>query len=168
MNMENKDRYLLITGASSGIGRCIAANLSTEFRVILSGRNEARLREVMALCTKDRRHLLFLLDLTKVQDIESSLSAFMTENNIEISQFVHCAGFVRLLPLRMTSLEVINTTLATNFLSAALLTKVLIQRNINHKALESVVFVSSNISNFGAKAFGPYAASKAALDSHCC
>jgi len=163
--MENKKNYILITGASSGIGRCLAINLSNRYNVILHGRNEERLQETRAVCCKDNEQLMFKFDLVKVGKLERSFSAFIAENNIEVAHFVHCAGFMKMLPLKMLTLETINITLATNVISAALMAKVLVQKKINNSALKSMVFVSSNISNFGAKAFSAYAASKGALDS---
>jgi len=163
--MENKKNYILITGASSGIGRCLAINLSNRYNVILHGRNEERLQETRAVCCKDNEQLMFKFDLVKVGELENSFSAFIAENNIEVAHFVHCAGFMKMLPLKILTLEIINTTLATNVISAALIAKMLVQRKINNSALKSIVFVSSNISNFGAKAFSAYAASKGALDS---
>ena len=47
--------------------------------------------------------------------------------------------------------------------STALITKTLVGRK-NQKALESAVFISSNISNFGAKAFSVYSSAKSGLD----
>jgi NAD(P)-dependent dehydrogenase (short-subunit alcohol dehydrogenase family) len=165
MIMENKKSYILLTGASFGIGRCLAINLSNDYNIILHGRNIERLQETKSLCCKDNSHLLFSLDLVKVDEIESVFSKFIIDNNIEVTHFVHCAGFMKMLPLKMVTIDNINTTFATNVISAMLLTKVLIQRKINNNSLKSVVFVSSNISNFGAKAFSVYAASKGALDS---
>ena len=163
--MEKKKSYILLTGASSGIGRCLAINLSTDYNVILHGRNLERLQETKSFCCKDNEHLIFSYDLVKVDKIESVFSAFIIENNIEVTHFVHCAGFLKMLPLKMVPIDTINTTLTTNVISAILLTKVVTHRKINNNALKSIVFVSSNISNFGAKAFSIYAASKGALDS---
>lgn len=163
--MEKKKSFILITGASSGIGRCLAINLSTDYNIILHGRNMERLQETKSLCCKDNEHLIFSYDLVKVDKIESVFSTFIIENNIEITHFVHCAGFMKMLPLKMVTIDTINTTLTTNVISAILLTKVITHRKINSDALKSIVFVSSNISNFGAKAFSIYAASKGALDS---
>ena len=163
--MEKKKSYILLTGASSGIGRCLAINLSTDYNVILHGRNLERLQETKSFCCKDNEHLIFSYDLVKVDKIESVFSAFIIENNIEVTHFVHCAGFMKMLPLKMVTIDTINTTLTTNVISAILLTKVVTRRKINNNALKSIVFVSSNISNFGAKAFSIYAASKGALDS---
>lgn len=165
MIMENKKNYILITGASSGIGRCLAVNLSANYNILLHGRNEERLQETKTLCCKDYEQLIFKYDLAKVDEIENAFSIFIKDKNIEIAHFVHCAGFMKMLPLKMVTAEMINTTFATNVISAALIAKVLMQRKINNSALKSIVFVSSNISNFGAKAFSTYAASKGALDS---
>lgn len=163
--MPQNNSYLLITGASSGLGRVLAVNLSVAYNVILHGRDEDRLRQTLALCSNTNTHLLYKFDLTKLYKAEESLSAFITTNKIEISGFVHCAGYMKMLPLKMLSLPVLEKTFATNVFAASLMIKVLMSKKINNHALRSVVFISSNISNFGAKAFSMYAASKGAIDS---
>lgn len=163
--MENKKSFILITGSSLGIGRCLAINLSANYNIILHGRNPDRLEETKSMCSKENSQLLLAFDLVKVDEIEKTISDFIIENNISISHYVHCAGYMKMVPLKMVTLETINTTLATNFISAMLLCKVLTQRRINSDSLKSVVFISSNISNFGAKAFSLYASSKGALDA---
>jgi NAD(P)-dependent dehydrogenase (short-subunit alcohol dehydrogenase family) len=163
--MENRKSYILLTGASSGIGRCLAIKLSAEYNVILHGRNMERLQETKSLCCKDNNHLILSFNLAKADEVENMLSAFIIENSIEVTNFIHCAGFMKMIPLKMVTLDTINTTFSTNVISAILITKVLMQRKINNNSLKSIVFVSSNISNFGAKAFSIYAASKGALDS---
>jgi NAD(P)-dependent dehydrogenase (short-subunit alcohol dehydrogenase family) len=163
--MENKKSFILITGASFGIGRCLAIKLSADYNVIIHGRNLERLQETKSLCSKNNHQLLFRFDLTNVNEIEKGLSECIIENNIEITHFVHCAGFMKMLPLKMVTLDALNTTFSTNFISAILISKVLVQHKLNAASLKCIVFVSSNISNFGAKAFGLYAASKGALDS---
>jgi NAD(P)-dependent dehydrogenase (short-subunit alcohol dehydrogenase family) len=163
--MEIKKKYALITGASSGIGRSLAVNLSAKYNLILHGRNEERLQETRALCRKEHEQLIFKHDLEKIEEIENAISTIVNDHNLEIVHFVHCAGFLKMLPFKMVTVDLIQATMATNFISAALIAKVLVQKKINDSALESIVFVSSNISNCGAKAFSVYAASKGALDS---
>jgi NAD(P)-dependent dehydrogenase (short-subunit alcohol dehydrogenase family) len=163
--MENKKSFIIITGASQGIGRCLAINLSNYYNIVLHGRNLERLRETKSLCSIENKQIIFSCDLVETDKIESRLSEFIVANNIEIIHYVHCAGFMKMLPLKMVTLEMVNTTFTTNILSAIFFAKVLTQRKINGGSLKSIVFVSSNISNFGAKAFSVYAASKGALDS---
>lgn len=163
--MEEKKKYLLVTGASSGIGRQIAIDLSSHFNIILNGRNIEKLRATKDACSRTHEQYIFPYDLNSIEKLEEDLSTFIQDNNIEISHFVHCAGFMKMVPLKMISIETLNTTLNTNFISAALILKVLTNRKSNNAAIQSVVFISSNISNFGAKAMSIYASSKSALDS---
>jgi NAD(P)-dependent dehydrogenase (short-subunit alcohol dehydrogenase family) len=162
--MEEKKKFILVTGASSGIGRTIAIGLSETHNVVLNGRNVERLLATKEKCSCINDHIIFPSDLSNVIGIEDELSVFIKENDIEISQFVHCAGFMKMIPLKMVTIETINTTFTTNVFSAALIIKVLTNRRFNNAALSSVVLISSNISNFGAKAFSIYGASKAGLD----
>jgi NAD(P)-dependent dehydrogenase (short-subunit alcohol dehydrogenase family) len=163
--MENLKDYVFITGASSGIGRSIAVSLSVDYNLVLNGRDEERLQKTKQMCNPGNAQLIFKHDLTKINEVEQVFSTFLTSQNIKIAHYVHCAGQMKMVPLRMVTVEMIESTFATNFISASMITKVLMQRKINETSLKSVVFISSNISNFGAKAFSIYAASKAALDS---
>lgn len=162
--MEEKKKFVIVSGASSGIGRRISIGLSSTYNVILNGRNIERLLETKEKCSVNTEHLIFSRDLSNVIGLEEDLSSFINEHNIEILKFVHCAGFMKMVPLKTINIETINTTFATNLFSAALIIKVLTSRKFNNNALSSVVLISSNISNFGAKAFSIYGASKAGLD----
>lgn len=161
----DKKNYILITGSSSGIGKNIAINLSKEYNVILHGRNIEKLFQVKNACCPDNEQVIWQYDLRKIDKLEENLTAFIIENKIDVKYFVHCAGAMKMLPLKMVSLASLNETFAVNVFSAALICRILTQRKINGDFLKSVVFISSNISNFGAKAFSVYASSKGALDS---
>jgi len=162
--MDEKRKFVLVTGASSGIGRKIAIGLSDKYNVVLNGRNLERLMATKGDCSTVKNQIIFQNDLSNIVGLEEKLSLFIKENNIEIFSFVHCAGFMKMIPLKMISIENIQTTFTTNIFSAALIIKVLINRKFNNASLKSSVLISSNISNFGAKAFSIYGASKAGLD----
>jgi NAD(P)-dependent dehydrogenase (short-subunit alcohol dehydrogenase family) len=162
--MENKKKYVLITGASSGIGRAIAIGLSNDHNIVLHGRNNEKLLDTKKKCSRLNEQLIFNNDLSIIGDLENKLAAFIEDNNIEINHFVHCAGYMKMLPLKSITLDIINTTFNTNVIAAALIIKLLINRKINNAAFSSAVLISSNISNFGAKAFSIYSASKSGLD----
>lgn len=159
-----QEGYLLLTGASSGIGKILAIELSKKYRIILHGRNEDRLKEVMSLCSSSN-HLIWKFDLNNITEIEQSLKDFIQLNKIEINQFVHCAGFMKMVPLKMSTVEILMQTFNTNVFAASLITRTLIQKKINNSAVNSIVFISSNISNMGAKAMSAYGASKGAIDT---
>ena len=161
--MENK-QYILVTGSSSGIGPCIAKSLSKNYNVIVHGRDLEKINNVINGCENSNQQHAFIADLQKYEDLELVLSEFIIEKNIEITGFVHCAGFMNMLPAKMTSASVIQKTFSTNLFSAAIIVKVLLQGKVNAGSLKHVIFISSNISNFGAKAFSLYSASKAGID----
>lgn len=154
--------YTLVTGASSGVGRELAIYLSKTRNLILSGRNEERLKETQAAC--EHEALVWSYDLVNIQSLESELTAFIKDKELTISSFVHCAGLMKMLPLRSINLETLNSTFAVNTFAPALLIKTLSSKKINGRNLKSVVLISSNISNRGASAFSAYGSSKAALD----
>lgn len=154
--------YLLITGASSGVGRELAIYLSKNYNLILNGRNEERLAETKARCERDS--LAWAYDLTKVETLEADFSDWLKMNGIEVTAFVHCAGLMKMVPLRSVDEKSLQDTFSTNVFAPELITKVLTARKINKKYLKSIVFISSNISNRGAAAFSVYGSSKAALD----
>ncbi len=154
--------YLFLTGASSGVGRELAVYLSGSYNLIINGRNEERLSETKALCKNNV--LIWPYDLTNTTRIEDDLSQWIKGNDISIVSFVHCAGLMKMMPLRSVDSKILYDTFATNVFAPELITKVLTSRKINGKNLKSVVFISSNISNRGAAAFSVYGASKSGLD----
>ncbi len=154
--------YTLITGASSGVGRELAVYLSKSHKLVLNGRNEERLLETKRMC--EGESLIWSYDLGNVQNLEAELSQYMTENEISISSFVHCAGLMKMVPIRAVNVETLSSTYGVNVFAPALITKILASRKVNARKLKSVVYISSNISNRGAAAFSAYGSSKAALD----
>lgn len=154
--------YLLITGASSGVGKELAIYLSEKYHLILNGRNEERLNQTRERCVKES--LVWPFDLTDINDLESALSSFLQENDASVTHFVHCAGLLKMVPIRSVDSSSLIDTFSTNVFAAELITKTLMAKKVNSKNLRSVVFISSNISNRGAAAFSVYSSSKAALD----
>lgn len=156
---------IIITGASSGIGREIAIRFSSTHRVILNGRDEERLEETRQSCQDAPEQLIWPYDLENVTELEQSLTTFLAEHHLRVTYFVHCAGYMKTYPLKMVSASLFQQTFNINVISGALIIKTLMNRKMNGDTLKSVVLISSNISNFGAKAFSTYGASKAAVDA---
>ena len=162
--MSEQKEWVLVTGASSGIGRAVAIELSSRYNLVLNGRDVARLEETKSACSSDAEICLYPFDLGNVDGLSESVAALMKDKGINISSFVHCAGVSRLLPVRGTKLCDLRDTFNTNVFVPFLIVQALASRRINGDALKSVVFISSNISNRGSKAFAAYGASKAGLD----
>ena len=157
--------FILITGASSGIGREMAIYLSKYNNIILHGRDIERLKKVQSECHSSDKHKIWAKDLNNIHDIETSLAQFIKDENIGIVSFVHCAGYMKMEPLKVQSKQTLENTFNTNVISASIITKVLSSSKHNSSSLKSVVFISSNLSNMGAKAMSAYGASKGAIDT---
>lgn len=156
--------WALVTGASSGIGQAVAVKLSETYSVILGGRDQARLEATKAMCNPNAQVLCWPCDVSDVANLATALQQFLEAHQIDIESFVHCAGYSKLVPVKMTTLDDINTTFNTNVHAPFMLIQQLINRRINHGALKSVVLISSNISGRGSKAFSIYGSSKHAVD----
>ena len=158
------ESYLLLTGASSGIGRDMAIRLSRHYRLILSGRDRERLEATRAVCHAPERQLCWFHDLAEVETLAETLPGLLREQDACVIAFVHCAALLKVLPLRSIVIAHAQAVMNANTLAAMEITRLLMRKEINHKALRNIVFISSIASQFGAKGFTAYGASKAALD----
>ncbi len=153
-------KTILVTGASSGIGRATAIESSKlGAKVIITARNEERLQETMS-SLEGEGHQLILCDLTNEDELNH-----LVENMPELDGLVCNAGINKLVPLRMLKAADMNTIFAVNTFSPIfLLQKLTKKKKLSEKA--SVVFTSS-ISGLGAAAVGEsmYIASKGAISA---
>jgi NAD(P)-dependent dehydrogenase (short-subunit alcohol dehydrogenase family) len=150
-------KTILVTGASSGIGRqtCISiANMGG--KIIASGRNEKRLKETITMLSKDNPKM-FKADLTKTSEIEE-----MVNDLDKINGVVHCAGIVKLLPMKFYTKEYLREVNEINYEAPVLLTKTLHKKRkiLNNS---SIIFISSIMSQVGKIGQGLYAGTKGAL-----
>lgn len=156
---------VLVTGASSGMGREIAIRFSQTCHVILCGRNYDRLNETLSLCSHNFKCIIWQCDLENIDNIEESLSTLLINNDLTVSYFVHCAGYIKTVPIKLVNANTLKKTFNINVFSAELIIKTLMMRKLNQDKLKSVVLISSNISNYGAVAHSVYGSSKGAVDS---
>ncbi|HLJ12840.1 MAG TPA: SDR family oxidoreductase [Planctomycetaceae bacterium] len=156
--------YTLITGASSGIGRQTAIQLAGSRPLILHGRDAARLDATRRACHQPETHLVWPYDLKQIDQLESALSEFLRRHDAPVGACVHCAGDVQVMPLRQLEPGLARDLMNVNFHAAVEISRVLVLRRINEKNLRQLIFVSSTASNFGARGFQIYCASKSALD----
>ena len=157
--------HTLITGASSGIGRATAIRLAEQRRLILHGRNLERLQETREACARSDEHLVWPWDFSEIEGVAESLIQFLAQNATVVDCFVHCAGMVKVLPMRSVGYKLAQEMMNVNVISATEVLRVLLSKRTNGGRLRSIVFISSIASEFGAPGFGLYAATKGALDS---
>lgn len=159
------DDCLLITGASSGLGHELARRFSASHRLILGGRDEARLQRTRAACQAPERHLLWQHDLADVDGIAASLGELLAAHDVRVAGLVHSAAQLTVLPLRNQTPSMVRDAFGTNVFAAMELVRLLSSKRVNRQCLRNVVFVSSIASQFGARGFSAYSASKGALDA---
>ena len=153
-------RTILITGASSGIGRTTAIECSRMgARLIITGRDSDRLDEVCHEL-EGSGHQAIIADLTQEDQVESLLSQLPVIDGV-----VLCAGQGTVVPFKMADRKKIDPIFEINYFAPVELLRLLIKK----KKLandSSVVFVSS-IGGVDSITIGNsiYGASKAALNS---
>ena len=156
--------YTLVTGASSGIGRAIAVELSKTDNLILHGRNRKKLQETLGLCNAGN-HVIWTYDLTDVESLQKDFEQFVIEKKLAISKFVHCAGMVFLTAIKTIDLASYRRIMDTNATSAILLTGSLMKRKVAGATMKSIVFISSIASMQATRGKSLYGASKGILNS---
>lgn len=152
-------KTILVTGASSGIGRATAVECAASGAiVILVGRDPVKLGETFGLLAGER-HLQYSVELTDAEQV-----AALVDKLPEIDGLVHSAGISIMKPFGFATAKAIDETFAINFYAPVELSRLLLKKRKIH-AGGSIVFISSIsglwCTNVG---FSVYSASKAAVN----
>lgn len=157
-SLEGKN--ILVTGASSGIGRASAIECSKlGARVVLTARNEERLKETLSAMEGDN-HLVIPCDLSDEGSIDNLVVSIP-----EIQGLLNNAGFTKTLPIQFISGADLSSILGVNTVAPILLLQKLLKKK-KLKKDSSVVFTSS-MAGMGHSSVGNamYSASKGAISS---
>ena len=153
-------KTILVTGASSGIGRATAIECSKMgAKVIITARNEIRLKKTLDSLYGEG-HSMIPCDLSCDSDLDNLVSELP-----EIQGLVNNAGYTQLLPVNFIKVDAFEKLLKVNTISPiCLLQKALKKKKIKGEA--SVVFTSS-LAGLGYTTPGNsmYTASKGAISS---
>jgi NAD(P)-dependent dehydrogenase (short-subunit alcohol dehydrogenase family) len=157
-------RTILVTGASSGIGRAVAIRLGNEgARVILVARDQLRLEETRPQVVGSG-HLVFSCDVTN----ESAIMAMTSElrsKAVTLNGLVHCAGIHWLRPLQVTDSAALQEMFASHVVSSIALTRAVVASRLAAKEGCSIVWLSSAAALRGGAGSVAYSAAKGALIS---
>jgi len=150
-------KTIFITGASSGIGRGIAIACAEQgARVILSGRNFARLNETLSLMSGEE-HTILPADLTDVVQRQA-----LVDQMPELDGLVQCAGVMNRVPCKSIGQENIDSVFAPNVAAPMLLQAELLQERKIKKGA-SIVYMASIAPRSAETGNALYSASKAAV-----
>lgn len=157
-------RLVLVTGASSGIGRGVAEQLSRcGARVVCHGRDVERLEEaVRALDGKG--HAVMRADLSDLGAIGPAIRELCRSAG-PLHGIVHAAGVQEFLPLQLLSEDKLGHLLTVNAEACALLLKAMCQPGCCRKEGGSFVAISSAMGSVGAPGQIGYSMSKGAVEA---
>ena len=159
-----KNKNILITGASSGIGRQCAITFSQlGANVILIARNKERLKDTFNKLEKGN-HLIISQDITEYDKLEQIIK-YSVEKVGRISGFVHSAGIEMTLPLRSMRPSYYEKMFSVNVIAGFELTRIISKKKYLGENGASFVFISSIMGIVGNPALIGYSASKGALIS---
>jgi NADP-dependent 3-hydroxy acid dehydrogenase YdfG len=149
-------RTLLVTGASSGIGRAIARQLLQQgHKVIGVSRNIQQFSHTM------ENFSAVQLDLSRLPELPSQLTHLAKEHP-DIDGIIFAAGFGQFGSLEEFSYPQIETLMAVNFTSQVFLTRALLPQ-LKRKAHSDLIYIGSEAALKGSRKGSIYCASKFAL-----
>lgn len=156
-------RKILITGASSGIGRATAI-LASQMgaALVLCARDMQRLEETRDMLSNPEKHLCIPFDVTDFEQYGEVFDQAVLDG-VKLNGIVHCAGIAKVLPLRILKPSAVSEIIDVNFTSFMQLMAMYTKRKYSDGG--SVVAISAANVHYPQKCMSVYAASKAALEA---
>jgi short-subunit dehydrogenase len=160
--MSFSDKIIWITGASSGIGKALALELSNQnAKLILSSRKEADLELVKKQCKNTNNVKIVALDLEDYNNLkDKAIKAIAAFGKIDI--LINNGGISQRSLLIDTSITVDKRIMDINYLGNVALSKAILPHFIKNKCGQLVI-TSSIVGKIGTSLRSSYAASKHAL-----
>jgi len=156
-----QSQRILITGASSGIGRACAIDCSKlGARIIALGRDQARLEQTLALL-QGERHLALKCDLADIDNIPEHLA--IVKGSEPIAGFIHCAGIEQTRPLRSIDYDEYDRMFRINVMSAVRIAGIISSSGYADKNGASYILISSVSGLTGEKGKVEYSSTKSAI-----
>lgn len=153
-------KTILVTGASSGIGKQVAIECSRlGATIVATARNQERLQETMSLL-EGQGHQQRLVELTDVEEVEK-----LIEKVPMLDGVVLCSGKGLTLPMQFATREKFDDVFNTNFFAPFELLRMLYKKKKIQKHGSVVVLSSLGGTQIFSGSNGVYGASKAALSS---
>jgi NADP-dependent 3-hydroxy acid dehydrogenase YdfG len=159
-NFDFAHQTAVITGASSGIGRCIALELARRgMSLCLIGRNQDALQD-LAQTVDPACVRVFQADFASDEQV-AALQTRLESDVEQVNVLIHSAGAYAMGTFRIASAETFDWMYRVNVRAPFLLTQALLPKLIESKG--QVVFVNSSAGMQAKAQIGQYAATKHAL-----
>jgi NAD(P)-dependent dehydrogenase (short-subunit alcohol dehydrogenase family) len=152
-------KTILVTGASSGIGRAIAVLCAQQgATIIMTARNKERLSETLHLLPKGNHHYI-ITDLTSEIELKELVEQLPVLDGIILN-----AGMVKLVPVQFIKKDDLDYMFKLTLYSSIMLIQQLLKSK-KIKSEASICFISSAASQKITIGNSVYSASKGALNS---
>ena len=157
-------KWVLVTGASSGIGRATAIELSRHgAKVILLARDESRLAQTASKLDTGE-HRIVSLDLSEHAKIGPTILDLRKDTG-PLYGLAHAAGIVHTRPLSANKVQVVQSELDVNLTASLELARIVCRRDVMEEAGGSLLFVSSIYANVGMPGQTTYCACKGEISA---
>ena len=154
-------RKILVTGASSGIGKATSIYLSKlGARLVVIGRNEERLADTFKQL-KGSNHIKIITDLAELDDM-SQIFDQAVKDGVKLNGLVHCAGIAQVIPLNILTKKKMIVEMNINYFSFIELVRQYSKRKFSDGG--SIVGISSIAADRAGQCQTNYSASKASMD----
>lgn len=161
ISFDLQGKVILITGASSGIGREIAKQAaSAGARILLSGRDKERLYNVATECGTLAVSCPY--DLNDIEGIPAFVRKISKEYG-PLAGLVHSAGVEQIIPLQGLQSQNLFDIFQINVVAGIMLLKGMATRRC-HTDTSSAVFLSSVAGRVGKPGLTGYSISKGAIE----
>ncbi|PTT41876.1 short-chain dehydrogenase [Chryseobacterium sp. HMWF028] len=159
-----KNKIILITGASSGIGRSCSVECSKSGAdLILVGRNHDELMKTVSMLNPETKVETITEDITQSENLEAIIADKVLTLG-KIAGFIHCAGIEKTLPLKKHNAQLYQDIFAVNVIAGLEIAKILSLKKYKDET-SSFVFISSVAGMVGEAGKAAYSASKGAVIS---
>lgn len=158
-------RTAVVTGASSGLGKCIVLELARRgWNTVVIARREAALCEVVDACGGAVRCSHVVMDLERTEEIGPKMAALLNERGIVVDALFNNAGFGFYGEFLSQPLDLHERLMRVNHLAAVEMTRAVLPGMLARRR-GHVVNTCSMSTKIGPWGHAGYAASKAALVS---
>lgn len=156
------EKKIIVTGATSGIGRATAIRLS-EYgaKIYFIARDEEKIKETISLL-QGEGHQGYIKDLNESGGYKEIFDDIIKDGK-KIDGLVHCAGVSKVVPVGMLSKKTMDESMTVNLYSFIEMVSLLSKNKYHDKA--SVVGVSSIATVYPQKCQSAYVATKAAMEA---
>lgn len=162
-NFSLLNKTIIVTGASSGIGReCAIQCSSYGANTILIGRSEERLAETLSFLNPEVLSKYFVMDLTDYSQVENKFTE-IPEEFLPISGLVNCAGISTTLPVKLITPQKINDFFNINVTASFNLARLVSKKGIISETGGSIIFLSSVMGVVGEVGKTIYSMTKGAI-----